>query len=354
MKFDFLIVGQGLAGSILAFELIKNNMKVLVIDNNHNGSASLVALGLINPLSGMRFTIPADIDGWLLSAHRVYSDLGVIKNRIYFNDINTLRILRSSEQKRFLERNLKKLVDEEYIKEDYSLRSIQKNFKCPFGGFLQKKTGSIEVQKLLNDCKDWLKSCDSYMADKLDYDKIKISRTEIKIGCLKAKKIIFCEGYRMSENPWFKPLPLQPDKGEYFEIKNSQIACDKIINGSSILLPKGKDIYHFGSTHQHKEINELPSMISQKKLINMQNNFFMRREDCELTAQYSGIRPSTSDRHPFIGHHPLEKKIYIFNGFGAKGCLTIPWYAEKLSEHLLQNRSLPPEADSGRFKDLFC
>ncbi len=52
--FDFLIVGQGLAGSLLAWELMQRGAKVLIVDNGMP-NASQVAAGLINPITGMRF-----------------------------------------------------------------------------------------------------------------------------------------------------------------------------------------------------------------------------------------------------------------------------------------------------------
>ena len=49
-QIDTLILGQGLAGSLLAWHLIGGGQKVRVIDDAHRSSASKVAAGLINPL----------------------------------------------------------------------------------------------------------------------------------------------------------------------------------------------------------------------------------------------------------------------------------------------------------------
>ena len=52
---DFLIVGQGIVGTMLAFFLLKKNQRVLVIDKKIPGSASQHSSGIINPITGRRF-----------------------------------------------------------------------------------------------------------------------------------------------------------------------------------------------------------------------------------------------------------------------------------------------------------
>ena len=41
-----------------------------------------------------------------------------------------------------------------------------------------------------------------------------------------------------------------------------------------------------------------------------------------------------------------------FNGFGARGALSIPWYAGQFSAHLLHRQPLPQEADLQRYQQL--
>ena len=52
---------------------------------------------------------------------------------------------------------------------------------------------------------------------------------------------------------------------------------------------------------------------------------------------------------PLLGRHPDQPALYVCNGFGARGALTIPWYTNRLAEHLVEGRPLPAEADIRRF-----
>ena len=74
MPVEVLIVGQGLAGSLLAWQLIEHGFRVLVIDDGAE-NASQVAAGLINPVSGLRLLKTADSETLLAAAHALYRQL---------------------------------------------------------------------------------------------------------------------------------------------------------------------------------------------------------------------------------------------------------------------------------------
>ena len=56
-----------------------------------------------------------------------------------------------------------------------------------------------------------------------------------------------------------------------------------------------------------------------------------------LINHEANIRPCTLDKQAFIGHHPQHPQFAIFNGFGAKGSLQIPWYSKHFVDALLNN-----------------
>ena len=72
---DYLIIGQGLAGSLLARELVALDRRVLVIDDHYKSSSSTVAGGLINPVTGKRLALQPGIDYLLPAAQRRYRSL---------------------------------------------------------------------------------------------------------------------------------------------------------------------------------------------------------------------------------------------------------------------------------------
>ena len=73
---DFLIVGQGLAGSILAYQLVESGHSVRVIDNHQHASSSVVAAGIINPITGHRLNITEGFAKYYPIAKQFYQDSG--------------------------------------------------------------------------------------------------------------------------------------------------------------------------------------------------------------------------------------------------------------------------------------
>lgn len=53
-KYDYILVGQGIAGTALAWHLIQAGKRVLVVNDSTRPSASLVAAGIYNPLTGRK------------------------------------------------------------------------------------------------------------------------------------------------------------------------------------------------------------------------------------------------------------------------------------------------------------
>ena len=51
---DYIVLGQGISGSFLSYYLIKAGKKVLVIDESKPFTASKIASGVINPVTGRR------------------------------------------------------------------------------------------------------------------------------------------------------------------------------------------------------------------------------------------------------------------------------------------------------------
>src|SRR5687768_11683343 len=75
MRADILILGQGLAGTLLAWEFERAGISFAVVDAGHAQAASRVAAGIINPITGRRLVKSWRVDEWLPAARTAYREI---------------------------------------------------------------------------------------------------------------------------------------------------------------------------------------------------------------------------------------------------------------------------------------
>ncbi len=341
-KVDFIIVGQGIAGTLLTHFLRKAGQSVVVIDANHQGSSSAIAAGIINPITGYRF-----VKSWLLEellpfAKETYGDLANHIGQTFYQDREVLRILFSAgEENDWLARTAQEGWSK-YVKDN---EDWQKWEGVAFPGFSQGVLygAQVDVGALIKVYQKELRSQNLLIAESMDFDKLQIKSAEVQYGKVIAKNIVFCEGYRGQNNPWFSYLPFEVAKGEALVIKLDQIQAQRILKHKIILAPLGQDLYWVGSNYEHQPKDDLPSDRGRdfilKKLQKVLKTPFQEIE------HLAAIRPATFDRRPFLGRHPEHSVLAIFNGLGAKGSSLAPYFAKQLCDHLLTGKVLHPEVD---------
>lgn len=342
--YDTLILGQGLAGSALAWHLIGDGERVCVIDDGHRSSSSKVAAGLINPLAGMRFNRRPEVGDWLSAAASFYGALEETFNLRLLYWIPMLRLFRSPEQQRFYQRRIEDADCRELLGTSFSAQSCPENVAAPHGGFTQKRTGYVDLPLLLASIRDWLSDQASFIDEAVGYDDILLDDGHVAVGSLSAKRLVFCEGARLTDNPWFKHLPLAPEKGEILNLQTT-VSPRHIINGAHWVIPSHNGDLRVGATHDHQRLDNEPTEKGRADLLSGFAALYPNDAAPTVTRHQAGVRPSTADRYPLIGRHTNETRLWVFNGFGARGALSIPWYAERMAAHLMRGEDLPGEAD---------
>ena len=348
MNVDVILVGQGLAGSILAWQLIQRRFNVVVIDENHRGSASMVAAGLINPITGMRLVKSWNVDSCLPVALDFFRSLETILQLPLYHEKTILRLFSGvQEQKAYAKRHLQADY-QDYLGSSHEPDGIQPD-SSPLGGFNIHKSGYLDTKALLIALKNYLRQRQQLIETPLSYADINIVKSKVSWKNITSDHLVFCEGHRISGNPWFSWLPLQPAQGEILTLKTRKPLPDKIINCGKWLLPIEPDKIKVGATFQWQPIDGVPTAAGKHQLLEACRHMGWESNNGDVVEHLCGVRPGTRDKRPFLGLHPQYPQLSVFNGFGAKGSLWIPYYAQLFAEHLRGSAKLPDEVDIKRF-----
>jgi predicted methyltransferase len=182
-----------------------------------------------------------------------------------------------------------------------------------------------------------------------DYTELQLHDGGVRWRELRVKKVVFCEGAVAVDNPWFCWLPFQLCKGDVISLHSESALPKKIINDGYWLLPVDGNTVKVGATYEWQWLTEQPSETSRQALLEAFQRMMGSSAKASILEHQSGIRPTTRDKHPFIGDHPLHKQLAIFNGFGSKGALLIPQCARQFVNALLSSTPLTNDAIIDRF-----
>jgi glycine oxidase len=346
---DYIIVGLGLAGTVLARTLLKKGKTVWLIDDENLSGASKVAAGLYNPVVFKRLVKSWKADELIPFMDQFYVESEGLLNVKFYHKKQIVKLFAEENEKDFW---LKK-SSEDIGK--YMSKTIYDNFlddivNNPLGAAEVIHAGNLDTVKFLNAFRDQFKKSGILLEEKFDYDLLKILENEVRYKDVQAKKIIFCEGYKSIENPFFKWLPFKLTKGEVITIQLKQgtiIPEEKVINKGVFILPLGQNKYRVGATYEWDDLSEIPTEKGKFELVQKLKKIL--KVPFEILDHQAGIRPTVNDRRPLIGVHSKQSSISIFNGLGTKGVMLAPFFADHFVSFLEENVPLDKEVNIERF-----
>lgn len=348
-QFDYIIVGQGIAGSLLGYQLMKADRRVLILNDEIIPTSSAVAGGIFNPITGKNLDKTWLADTIFPYFKEFYLSLEKETHSHFYHQTNLFRPYANEQQRRhFLQ-----LTDEYDLDKYISLvkPDVYSEVENPLGGLYTRSAGWVDVPLMIEALKQLFIQSGAYYAERFDYQALAISEEHIRYKEFQAPKIIFCEGYYASQNPYFKWLPFNPAKGETLIATMADYSIKEIVNQGSWIIPLGNQQYRFGSTYVWNQLDWNTTPAGEEAITSKIDKFL--KTPYQLAAQQAGIRPTTKDRRPFLGNHPAHSNVYVFNGLGTKGVSLAPYFAEQMLFFLEKNKDLMPDSNIQRFYSLY-
>ncbi len=347
---DYILVGQGLAGSALAVELVRRGKRVVVFDEPSKNRASVISAGICNPITGKVMTPTYAADLLFPFLQRWYPEAEQILNKKFFFPMPIYRPFLSLEEQEQWQIKAQEASLKPFVQKVHRAPLTGDALNDPWGGLELGLSGYLDVKAWVAAVREWLMDQGAYESHFFDEHDLTIAQ-EVVYRDITADRVVFCNGLAALQSQWFDYLPLRPLKGETLIVR-MQLPQDRIISRGAYVVPTHlPGEFVVGSTYQHepfvtKATEEGKALLADRlaRLVNV---------PVEPIHQDWGIRPTVSDRRPLVGGHPKSGKVVIFNGLGTKGVSLAPYFASRLADWMDGIAALPDEVNISRFKPLY-
>ena len=349
LNYDYVIIGAGISGCTVAYELSKHSNNILLIDKNTDvaSGASGAAGAFLSPLLGK-----ANPFKDLVTKSLKYSTTFYQKNfPKYFNNCGTTRIPQNEEDEIKFKTYIP-FMDFKYDKEDQ-------------GYFF--KIGSVVDS--FNMCKAMISACQNSINTSFNYEVTKIENQNdlwVLNDEIEAKNIIFTTGSDVHLIDQFY-LKIRAVWGQRIDIHTSSVFLHNYHKACSIsqgiALDDNKYIVSIGATH-HRDIGEIVDIESNTLELLTKANDIKKLEDVKVLNHYVGARACSNDYFPVVGdiidskktlknfpylvngtnveskRYTRFKNAYLLTGVGGRGFVLAPYLAKQLVENIIENKEL--------------
>ncbi len=349
MNIDVLIIGQGISGTFLSYYLEKEGKSFLVIDNNYKNSPSKIAAGIINPVTGRRLVTVWMVDEVLPFAWNAYQQIG---HELNITAIAQKTIIDFFPNPFMRESFLQKIeTGDQYVHTYPEQNHFNHLFNYELGCGEIRPVYTAYLETLLPAWRMHLTNKNILREENFYIAELKVEADKIHYKDITATKIIFCDGASSFDNPFFKPLPFAPNKGEALVAHIPGLSDDHIYKKGLMIVPMSeKDHFWIGASYIWDFDNADPTDAFRHSTEQALKQWL--KIPFTIAEHRSGLRPATLERRPFVGLHPVHPSIGILNGMGTKGCSLAPFFAKQLTDNLVYQLPIAKDADVKRFSKI--
>ncbi len=348
-KTHIIIIGQGIAGSLLAHELIKAGKKVLVVDNGHKTSATLIAAGMWNPILFKKLKKSWRADDLLPVLLHVYSELEEILDKKFMYNREIVRLFPSNDAANDFHLAANDERYSVYLEEKTQLE-VEAVANDEFG-YGTIKGGYIDLPVFLPAFKDYLENQDAFLEAEFNEKDLEITDYGVIWNGYEAEKIIYANGYKTTESKFWSYLPITRTHGNMLHVRADDLKLKGVFNNGQWLLNLEDGSYKMGATFEWDLPEPSPSEESKQKLIKKLESGLKEKPELELVKHHAGIRPTSADHRPIMGFHADHPEIGIFNGMGTKGIMLAPLFAKQLTSLITSQTPIEDAVNVNRFRN---
>ena len=327
------IVGQGLAGTLLAWACESAGIRFHLIDAGHRHAASRVGAGIINPITGQRLVKSWRVDALLGPAEVMYR---AIERELGVPLLRRLRVRRELRSAR--ERDIfaaKRLTGE--------LDPYVQRLPGEDDAFRIEPAFHLDLPLLIHASRErWRQR--GALSERLATAAECAGSDVPTVACLGAGEVPL------------RRLALERVKGELLHLEAPAAGASplppvgggpEIRNDGHWLLPLPDGAWAVGATYDRTALDLEPSSTSRALLMASASRLGEGVE-WQVRSALAGWRTSAPDLRPVAGWLPGRPGQGVCNGLGSKGALIGPWLAQQWVEHLCDGRAFDPAVATDR------
>lgn len=325
-----LIIGQGIAGTMLAWSLRKRGCSVHLRDGSLAGGSTRAAAGIVNPVTGKRFVKSWRFDEFYPLAKNAYQQLEQELGIPIWDDRPILRLLGTVEEANDWSLRCAQADYADHLSETTDAGTWANYLKPGFRYGLIRKSARANIALLVSAYRDFASREGFFTEQNIDYQ-------EIESLLQTYGRVVFCEGWRATANPFFPETNFRVSKGEALIIRFKQGDAvgpepAQMLKKTMLVAPLGHGEYWAGSTYRWHFDDVLPNEEGRDFILSYLNE--MLDAPFEIVGHVAGIRPTMVDRRPVVEQSKINPRVFMFNGLGTKGALLAPFFAEQLAATL--------------------
>lgn len=325
---EFLIVGQGIAGILVAVELLQRGKTFLLMDDDAADSASQSAGALLNPVNLNRaHTFSHQTEEWR-EAREVYRELETLLGIQILYDLALYFIPGTGTQGEFEKIPfVKRPGAGDIFKISSAVNDAEKMLMIA-------NVHRINFSALKTVWKNYFLERGIYHSSSFSYHDCIFEQHLIRYHDLSVQKIIFAEGARGVANPIFKNLPFIKNEGNFLHLKIRGLPANIGFHfDKEKLIPMGDDHFWFGSNYVWNTNSTEPDHSWREKSVQILKTRL--KVPFEVISHRVALRPTTEGQQPIMIRSQDHPQLFMFNGLGTRGFSTGPALAKRFCDRLL-------------------
>ncbi|WP_285766880.1 glycine oxidase ThiO [Peribacillus sp. SI8-4] len=338
--YDAIIVGGGVIGGSIAFQLAKRGKRVLVLEKDRlAGKASSAAAGMLGAQAELEaddplFTLANRSRGMFPALEKELKESSGVD--IELVNKGMLKVALTNEQAAGLQNKIKTQqaagLEAEWLTaadirkaEPLLANALKGAMYIPHDGQVSAAKLALaftkSAEELGVEIKEFVEVCDFLTENGV------ITGVVTTVGEFSSENVIVAGGAWSAfllEKAGIN-LVTHPVKGECFSVLTNRPLIEKtIFSDGCYLVPKIGGRIIVGATVKPNTFNQQVSIDGIATLIEKATRLLPAIKGTEWEKTWAGIRPQTGDGLPYFGEHPACKGLFIATGHFRNGILLSP------------------------------